>query len=199
MKIPFGIIAGTMTIISPSFAANVGLAGSQVTITGYCCTAPIPSNAFTEPKTETVNAGVEFPTGSIITTTRSIITSNVNISNFAIDIRYTQTATAAIGAFNGFGFDFSGGSLLPIVGVSLNPASTFSPAQIGLTFDNDSVFFSGAGLNYTPSSRVLIDIAFAPVPVPAASLMMTTGALLLAGRWRAQRRTTKAHGPGNPA
>lgn len=179
MKIRFVVasIMASLMLNTSAFGGTTGFDGSQVTITAYCCTAPISSNAFTIPKTATVDLGVEFPSGSIITTTRDIITSNVDILTSMIVIDYTQTATSLPGTFNGFGFDFSGAP--SILGVSLNPLSTFSAESIGLSFDNNSVFYTGAGLSFSPTSRVIIDVVLSPVPEPSAGILLAVGLLVL--------------------
>lgn len=177
--------AVTVTVLAlgaSPFANSMGLDGTRVTITGYCCTAPIPSNAFTHPKSATVGPGVEFPSGSLTTTTLSIITSDVDVGSSAIDIRYTTTAVAAAGAFNGFVFDFEDLTSHAISGVRLNSLSTFAPADVGLSFDRDSVYYSGAGLSFAPTSRVLIDIDLSPVPEPSSGGLYIAGFSLLAAR-----------------
>jgi hypothetical protein len=172
-----------------SSTGAAGFVGSEVTITAYCCTAPIEADRFTVPSTAIVGPGVEFPAGSLLTISQDIISSNVDVSNTAIDIRYTETAFAANGAFNGFGFDFSGLGSQRIVGVGLNPLSTFAAGSIGLSFDNDSVFYSGAGLSFTPDSRVLINVSVAPVPEPVSALLFLAGGamVMVRARMRGQR------------
>jgi hypothetical protein len=187
------VFTASFALSTSPYAMATGLDGTQVTVTAYCCTAPIPSNAFTVPESAIVGPGIEFPSGSLTTTSRDIITSNVDVSSFGIDIRYTTTDTAASGTFNGFGFDFSGQDAYSITGVSLNPLSTFAAASVGLSFDRDSVYYSGAGLPFTSSSRVLIDIVLSPVPEPASGALFAAGLgfLIALIRQRGQRRSKR--------
>jgi hypothetical protein len=162
-------------------ASAAGFDGWQVTATGYCCTGPVEGDRFTIPLTRTVGAGLEFASGSIETTTRRLIESNIDVGTSTIDIGYTQTAIAAGGLFNGYAFDFAGAGLPRIVGASLDPLSTYPAASIGLSFDRDSVFYNAAGLHITAGSRVLIDVSFASaVPEPPAWLLTAAGLMWLA-------------------
>jgi len=185
-KLQAASIAAGLALSAPALVAAAGLEGADVTVTAYCCTAPIPRDAFTVPATAIVGSGMEFPAGSLVTTTRDLITSNVDVSAFTIEIAYTQSATAALAIFNGFGFDFTGAGLTAIIGVALNPASTFAAGSVGLTFDGDSVFYNASGLSFTPSSRVIIDVTLAPVPEPASGGMLAAGLLLMMGLIRRQ-------------
>ena len=155
-----------------------------MTVTAYCCSAPIESDRFTEPAAATVGAGVEFPSGSIVTIGYDLIESSIDVSAFAIDLRYAETSTAANAPFNGYGFDFSGLGAQRIAAVVLNPLSTFAPGSVGLTFDADSVFYSASGLSFTPDSRILIDVTLAPVPEAGTALMFAAGIALLGLRLR---------------
>lgn len=182
------VFASVLAPLSFTPVHAAGLEGTQVTATAYCCSAPIEQDRFTVPATAEVGDGIEFPAGSIVTTSiRNIITSNIDVSAFSIELLYTQTANAALGTFNGFAFDFSGLGLMGIAGVSLNPASTFAPGSVGLSFDHNSVFYSGAGLAFTPDSRVLIDVELAPVPEPSPYAMAGAGLAVLAGLLRRRR------------
>ncbi len=167
-------------------AGAAGLEGAEVTVTGYCCTAPTEANRFTVPATATVGAGVEFPAGSLLTIGRDLITSNVDLAAFSIELVYTASATAAGGSFNGFAFDFTGLGAQRIALASLNPQSSFAPGSVGLFFDADSLFYDAAGLVFVPGSRVLIDIELAPVPLPGAGVLLGGGLLMLGARRRAR-------------
>lgn len=175
-------LAAALATALPAHAA--GLEGSEVTITGYCCLLPAEPFRFTVPATATVGAGVEFPTGSLTALgAYDLIDSDVDVSAFTIDLVYRESAQAAGGGFNGFGFDFAGLAGQRIAGVVLNPASSFGADAVGLSFDRDSVFYDGSGLVFGPGTRVLIDVALAPVPEPAPALSLAAGLALL-GAWR---------------
>jgi hypothetical protein len=169
-----------------------GLEGASVTVTAYCCSGPFAADRFTVPATAIVGPDIEFPSGSLVTTTRDLIRSNIDVSAFAIDLQYTDTSAAAVAPFNGYGFDFTGLGDNRIVGVALNPLSSFTAGSVGLTFDADSVFYNGSGLNFTPTSRVLIDITLAPVPEPSTTLMLLAGFLLFAWRFGMRGRSMTA-------
>jgi len=169
-----GVIAGLSMSAS---AVAAGLEGSQVTITGYCCVAPIEQYRQTIPLTKTVDSSVEFPDGSITNIGNlTIFGSSVDVSSNAIDIVYTRAGRTGAGGFNGFVFDFQGIDL-PIQGVSLNAASTLSAADVDLGFDSNSVLYSVPGVNLAVGSRVVIDVSLGAVPIPEPS----TYALFLAG------------------
>jgi hypothetical protein len=186
-----GLAVGCLLAV-PAATMAAGLEGSQVTVTAYCCSGPIEADRFTVPLTATVESEVEFPSGSIVTTTRTLIKSSIDVSAFAIDLQYTDTNTASVASFNGYGFDFADLGDQRIAGVSLNPLSTFS-SGVGLSFDNDSVFYNGAGLSFTPASRVLIDVALAPVPEAGSAVMLLAGLALVSVHLR-RRHTTAAAG-----
>jgi hypothetical protein len=176
----------------PVWSIAAGLDGAAVTVTGYCCSGAVEADRFTDPATAIVGPGIEFPSGSIVlTTSRDLIRSNIDVSAFAIDLQYTDTNTAAVAPFNGYGFDFSGLGPNRIAGVALNPLSSFAAGSIGLGFDKDSVFYSGAGLSFSPGSRVLIDVALSPVPEPGAWMMLLAGMSMLAPGLRNRRRRAR--------
>ena len=170
--------------IALAMSSNVdagGFDGAQVTTTAYCCTAPVESDRITVPLTKVVGTGIEFTSGSIQTIRGfSIIGSNIDIGSSTIDLDYIVSSPSANGSFNGYVFDFSGPNLPVIAGVSLNPLSTFAASSIGLSFDGDTIRYSGAGLNFSPTSRVLIDVIFASaVPEPETYAMLLAGLGLL--------------------
>jgi hypothetical protein len=182
-------LGAAASLMTSAITYAAGLEGAQVTVTGYCCSGPIEADRFTVPATASVGPGVEFPAGSIVTTTRELIESNIDVSAFAIDLQYTDSSTAAVAAFNGYSFDFSELGANRITGVALDALSTFAPGSVGLTFDADSVFYNGSGLTFTPASRVLIDVTLAPIPEPTTVVLLLAGLAVLAAKVNGIRRT----------
>jgi hypothetical protein len=176
MKKYFGIFAlGAAGSINSNVNAE-GFDGAQVMATVYCCTAPIEADRISVPLTKTVGPGIEFPSGSLQQITgRHIIGANIDIGSTTIDAIYTENQQAASGSFNGGVLQFSGPNLRDIVGVSLDPLSTFTPSQIKLSFDAHSITSSAAGLHFLPGSRILLDVVFAPVPEPETYAMLLAG------------------------
>ena len=178
MKKAVGIFALSAAIAISSNVNAEGFDGAEVTATAYCCTAPIEADRISVPFTKTFGPGIEFPSGSLQQTTGSPITgANIDIGSSTIDVTFTENAQAASGSFNGGVLQFSGPNFQYIVGASLDPMSTFTPSQINLSFLHDSILLSAAGLHFSPGSRILIDVAFLPTPVPEPD----TYAMLLAG------------------
>ena len=184
------------TVATGSSAAMADLIGSQVTVTGYCCVAPTEPFRQTVPLTKIVGPAIEFPAGSIMTTGgQQIISSNVDVGANFIDISYLVHALSSPGGFNGLVFDFVGDSLPAIIGVSLDPLTSFAASDIDLSFDVNSIFFSAPGVLVTVGSRVLIDIAFdqggpTPMPVPATYLLLLGGLAVMAAVGRLRRKNS---------
>lgn len=192
MHRPLSAVALVAALAPALPAAAAGLEGSEVTITGYCCLLPSEPFRFTVPASATVGAGLEFPAGSLSALGGyDLIDSDVDVSAFTIDLVYRESGEAAGGGFNGYGFDFAGLAGQRIAGVTLNPASSFAPDEVGLSFDADSVFYDGSGLVFEPGTRVSIDVALAPVPEPASALSLAAGLALL-GAWRRRGAFTRS-------
>lgn len=181
MRKTFSIFTASIVLAMSSTVEAGGFDGAQVTTTAYCCTAPMEADRISIPLTKVVGTGVEFTSGSIQTIRGfSIIGSNIDIGSSTIDLDYVVSSLSANGSFNGYVFDFSGPNLPVIAGVSLNPLSTFAASSIGLSFDSDTIRYNGAGLDISPTSRVLIDVVFAPaVPEPGTYAMLLAGLGLL--------------------
>lgn len=157
----------------------VGLEGATVTLAGYCCAAPIESNRGTTFATATVGAGIEFPEGSLRTLRSGdiLIGAVTDISANQLDSRATVFDRALSGTFNGSVLTFTGAGVPSILNVTLDPLSTYTP--IGISFTANSISVNNAGLFFSPSSRLVLDIATAPVPEPETYLLMLAGLAIL--------------------
>ena len=162
------------------------LDGSSVTAAVYCCTAPTETYRISNFSNSIVFDGIEFPQGSFTSNTGGIfvIPLNIDIGATTIDFDYTASASALGGTFNGSVFSFSGAPT--ITNVTINPASTFSPS--GLSFTSNSVLVNVAGLNFSSSSRLLLDVSLAPVPEPSTYAMLAAGLLPVFLAYRRRNR-----------
>jgi PEP-CTERM motif len=169
---------------------HASLIGSQVTAT---VDSPTQGNARTVPVTQTVGAGVEFPSGTLellssgVPSGTFIIGVNIDVGASTIDLHYTESATATSATFNGYVFDFDSSSPI-ITGVSLDALSTFTAGQVPLGFGPHEVTINVEGLNFTSSSRILVDIntpGVSSVPEPNSYGLMLTGLGVLGfAMWR---------------
>jgi uncharacterized protein (TIGR03437 family) len=146
---------------SPTIVGQT-LVGSQVTLT---IDDPALGTVATEPATQTVPAS--FPSGTLIATNGlPIIGVNINVAATSIDLSYTENSTAFTATFNGYVFIFAGAPT--ITGVSLDPTSTFSSSQVGLSFLPNQVAVNVEGLSLSTSSRIVVDLQFGMVsPAPS--------------------------------
>jgi hypothetical protein len=150
------------------------LAGSEVTVGAYCCSAPVASDLVTNTLTRVVGPDDEFPEGSFMTIMGfQAIPVTIDVGTSTIEFTYSAGGTATPGGFNGFVFDFDGAPT--ITGVSLDGTSTYSPV---VTFDANTVFVNEAGVTLVPGSHLLVNIA--AVPEPEAYAMMLGGLAWLA-------------------
>jgi hypothetical protein len=183
---------GAATVAALSLAPAVqaqDLAGSQVTVAGYCCTTPPGAGTqVTNALTATVGPGTEFPLGSFTSLSSGLapLPVAIDVGSAYIEWNYSGGGAAAPGGFNGYVFTFANAPT--ITGARLDPASTYAPA---ITFTGNQVFVNEAGLNIGATSMAMIDLTTAGTPTPPVP-EPETYALLLAGlgilgvraRWR---------------
>jgi hypothetical protein len=165
--------------------AGTGLTGSSVTGAIYCCDAPNEANRATNLVTATVGTGVEFPNGAFTSLVPGLepVPATVDFGAYTIDLRYLASAPAAGGTFDGYVFTFEGAPT--ITAVSLDPASTLTPASV--SFTGNSVLINNADLALTPQSRVLLNVSVVPEPASVALMMAGMGMLAMLGQRRRQR------------
>lgn len=174
--------------LAPSAHAQ-NLAGSQVTVAGYCCTGTTPADQATNAATATVGPNVEFPEGTLtsLTSGLSALPVAIDVGSNYIEINYSGGGVAPPGGFNGYVFTFANAPT--ISGLSLDPANTSTGYTPALSVSGNQVFVNEAGLTLTSSTKGLIDVAIAPtppVPEPETYAMLLAGLGLLG--WTARRR-----------
>lgn len=175
-------------LIGPAASAD-SLDGTQVTLTGDL---PTLGTAFTNSATKTIGPGVEFPSGTLVSTSSGVAVIGVNIDVGAsdIDFSYTQNSQALSATFNGYVFDFNGAT---ITGASLDPSSDYTSQQIGVGFGPNEVTVNAEGVFFTAGSHILVDLSAvvspvtSTVPEPQSYAMLLTGLIAALG-WRICRR-----------
>lgn len=179
MKSLFALIAAAGCILTASAASADSLYGTQVTLTGDY---PNLGTHISNSVTKTIGSGVEFPSGSLVSSATgiAIIGVNIDVGMSTIDFDYTQGALALSGPFNGYVFDFSGAT---ITSASLDPSSTFTPAQVAVGFGPNQVTVNAEGLGFSAASHILVDLTatVSPGPVSSAAPEPQSYALLLVG------------------
>jgi hypothetical protein len=156
------ILMGACLAFAPLMHAQ-GLVGSQVTLTGDY---PDLGTPFTEPNTQTVGPGLEYPVGSLTSLPQSgvfVIPINIDVGANSISGHYTANDTALTASFNGYVFDFGPGSPT-ITGATIDPSTTFAPGSVKLGFSPHQVTINVEGLTATPASSFLIDLTTTPAP-----------------------------------
>jgi hypothetical protein len=171
------LIAGA----AASLPARADLVGAGVTIAGYCCTAPIPADQFTNTLTGTVP--VSFPVGSLqTTTTLAVIPSSFDVTANQIIQTSAVSEQAAGGSFNGVLYAFSGAP--SITNVTVDPNTTASVVPTSLSFTRNSIAVNDAGLVSTDGAKQILDIttsAATPPTKPTADVQAYAAGALAFG------------------
>lgn len=177
--------------VTPALSATPSLVGATVEAAVYCCEAPTEDFRISNIASAVVTDGIEFPRGALATEAsgHSVIPLNIDIGADFIQLAYTGSSTARSGDFNGYAFSFDGAS--DIVAVSVNAASNFMPEN--MWFTADAIYIDLADIRFTSSSRLLLDVALAPVPEPSSWALLAAGLGLIgltASRQRGDMRLT---------
>jgi hypothetical protein len=174
-------IRSTLASLALVAAAGVvhaaGLEGAIVSLAGYCCSAPVPADRFTNIVTATVGSGVEFAYGTVVSIKGGFVAvpGDVDISGTQITMTAGETIPFGPGAFNGSLYTFAG---VEIVGVTLDAASTFAPLDVA--FDASSIAINVAGESIAAGQRLILDVTTTAVPEPAAGPLVLAGIALVA-------------------
>jgi hypothetical protein len=187
------LLAAAVAAITLAPAAHAqNLAGSQVTVAGYCCTAPPgPGTQATNAVTATVGPSTEFPAGSLtsLTSGLSAVPVAIDVGSNDIELNYSQASgLIPAGGFNGYVFTFANAPTITGVTLDARSSSEYTPA---LSFSGNQVFINEAGLTLTATTMGLLDVTTAgtpppPVPEPETYAMLLAGLGLLG--WTAKRR-----------
>jgi hypothetical protein len=173
------LLAAAVAAITLAPAAHSqNLAGSQVTVAGYCCTAPPgPGTQATNAVTATVGPNTEFPAGSLtsLTSGLSSVPVAIDVGSNDIELNYSQASgLIPAGGFNGYIFTFANAPTITGVSLDSRSSSEYTP-----------------GLNLTATTMGLLSVTTAgtptpPVPEPETYAMLLAGLGLLG--WTAKRR-----------
>jgi hypothetical protein len=178
MRLRIAIALASLAALSVGIPAYAdGLTGSQVTLN---IDDPVLGAAIAFPLTATVGPGVEFPTGSAVSTssTFTVYNPNIDISSDQILLDYTVDGSFNGAGFNGFVFDFANAPT--ITGVSLDPSSNLPASDVvGLTFTGDQIDVNLQADTVTPSTSILLDVGLSPAvtPEPRSLVLLATGLL----------------------
>jgi len=185
MEAKLQFIAGLRAIVfvpallALASTARADLAGANVSVAGYCCTAVDPADLFTNVLTGTV--AVNFSEGSLTQTNDFgglfLVPIAIDIEPAQIVIQWSGSGGFASGSFNGPHFAFSGPSVPPITDVTVDSLSTLDPTS--LSFTANSIDVNVAGEAFSPGSeKVVLDISTSsvvPTPEPSTWAMMLVG------------------------
>ncbi len=149
---------------------------------------PNQTTLFNDEGTQTVT-----PAGAAFTEITGNATQTVTPGQITFTFNTSASFNPAV--FNGFQITETGGSPVTITGVSLDPSSNLTGFDASrISFDAKDVFANFQSLSFTPSSKVTLDLSFAPaaVPEPAPALTFAVAALGLGGLMVVAARRKKA-------
>lgn len=163
-------------LVAPLASAD-SLNGTQVTLTGDL---PTLGTAFTNSVIKTIGPGLEFPSGTLVSTASgvAVIGVNIDVGASSIDFSYTQSSQALSATFNGYVFDFNGAT---ITGASLDPSSDYTSGQIGVGFGPNQVTVNAQSVFFTAGSHFLVNLNAVTSPVTSSVPEPQSYAMLLAG------------------
>ncbi|HEX8601896.1 MAG TPA: PEP-CTERM sorting domain-containing protein [Pseudoduganella sp.] len=172
----FLLAAAVVSMGVSALARAQVLTGAEVSAAVYCCTSPDELSRISTIGTSVVGSAVEFPSGSLmpLSSFYPLIPVDVDIGATTIELQYFTNQVAANAAFNGHVIRFEGAPT--ILGVTVNPASTYAP--LAVSFLGDAVMINSAGVLFSPDSRLVLDLVLA-VPEPGTTAMLLGGLGLL--------------------
>jgi hypothetical protein len=133
-----------------------------------------------------VGSGIEFPTGSFPNYNSNAF---IDVGDLQIDYGQTAATTYTSGAFNGFRFFDTLGTIAPITGVSINGATNLAGFNSSrLSFDADNIFINLQGLSAGGAHLVRLDVQFGSTAVPEPSAILFLGSGLTGIAILARRR-----------
>ena len=177
--------ARTMTAIL-SLAGTLVAANAHASFLGneiaYQIFSPNLSTPVSQQTVFTVGDGLEV-SGFItaIDSVTTLLSADIDLSANTITADYAPlnfTGTFDVAEFNGSVFTDFNDTLPDIVSVTVDTGLTtfaFGPGDI--FFNSDQIFINFSGLAVNTSSFMKLDVAFAPVPVPAAVWLFGSGLL----------------------
>jgi hypothetical protein len=128
-----------------------------------------------------------FPLSASDEATIDVADTTITITNEAALPFCSVSTTPCPDVFSGFGFVFFGN--VDITGVTVDPASMFSPVAGGLTFGATDIFVNLVGETPSAGAALILDVTTGgttiPTPEPASLALLTVGIL---GCWAAGLR-----------